>query len=155
MFHAEISEILKKGLVFKMNIYLKNFIHRGLIFGGFGPIILSIIYTIISKTSSGVILSGTEVALAILSTYLLAFAHAGASVFNQIEHWSVPKSILFHMSTLYVAYIFCYLVNTWIPFSPQFILVFTGIFVAIYIVVWVTVVTCIKITQKKLNRKLL
>ncbi len=138
-----------------MNIYLKNFIHRGLIFGGFGPIILSIIYAITSKTSAGITFSGTDVALAIISTYLLAFVHAGASVFNQIEHWSVPKSILFHMSTLYLAYIFSYLVNTWIPFSLQFILIFTGIFVAIYIVVWVTVVTCIKITQKKLNRKLL
>ena len=155
MFHAEISEILKKGLVFKMNIYLKNFIHRGLIFGGFGPIILGIIYAIISGTTPDFALSGTEVTLGIISTYLLAFAHAGASVFNQIEHWSVPKSILFHMSTLYFAYIFCYLVNTWIPFSLQFVLIFTGIFVAIYIVVWVTVVTCIKITQKKLNRKLL
>lgn len=142
-------------MVFKMNIYLKSFIHRGLIFGGFGPIILSIIYAITSKVSVGLTLNGTEVAIAIISTYLLAFVHAGASVFNQIEHWSVPKSILFHMSTLYFAYIFCYLVNTWIPFSLQFILIFTGIFVAIYIVVWVTVVTCIKITQKKLNRKLL
>ena len=134
---------------------MKNFIHRGLIFGGFGPIILSIIYAITSKVSVGLTLSGTEVALAIISIYLLAFVHAGASVFNQIEHWSVPKSILFHMSTLYFAYIFCYLVNTWIPFDLQFTLIFTGIFVAIYIVVWVTVVTCIKITQKKLNRKLL
>ena len=155
MFPAGISVILKKGLVFKMNIYLKSFIHRGLIFGGFGPIILSIIYAITSKISDGLTLNGTEASLAIISTYLLAFVHAGASVFNQIEHWSVPKSILFHMSTLYFAYIFCYLVNTWIPFSLQFILIFTGIFVAIYIVVWVTVVTCIKITQKKLNRKLL
>ena len=108
-----------------MNIYLKNFIHRGLIFGGFGPIILSIIYAITSKVSVGLTLSGTEVAVAIISIYLLAFVHAGASVFNQIEHWSVPKSILFHMSTLYFAYIFCYLVNTWIPFNLQFILIFT------------------------------
>ena len=32
-------------------------------------------------------LGGSEVFLGIVSIYLLAFVHAGASVFNQIEHY--------------------------------------------------------------------
>ena len=31
-----------------MNIYLKRFLQRGLVFGGFGPIIAGIVYYIIS-----------------------------------------------------------------------------------------------------------
>lgn len=137
-----------------MNIYLKKFIHRGLVFSGFGPIILGIIYVILSKTNPGFSLCGTEVCLGIVSTYLLAFVQAGASVFNQIEHWSVPKSLLFHLTSLYCAYVLCYLANTWIPFSINAVLVFTAIFIVIYFAVWITVVVCIKATQKKLNAKL-
>ncbi|MBR5247316.1 MAG: DUF3021 domain-containing protein [Clostridia bacterium] len=137
-----------------MNKYVKEFLHRGLMFGGFGPIILGIIYFIISKKLDGFILSGTEILLGIISTYILAFVHAGASVFNQIEHWSIAKSLLCHLSTLYVAYSLCYVVNTWIPFEPKMLLIFTAVFMAIYFVIWGIVYITIKITSKKINEKL-
>ena len=138
-----------------MNIYVKEFIKRGLMFSGLGPVTTALIIFIISQFEEIPSLSGMQVLIMVVSTYILAFVQAGATVFNQIEHWSVPKSLACHFASLYAVYVLCYLVNTWIPFSLQFILIFTGIFAAIYIVVWVTVVTCIKITQKKLNRKLI
>ena len=137
-----------------MNKYVKEFLHRGLIFGGFGPIILGIIIYVISKTANDLVLSGTDMLTGIISTYLLAFVHAGASVFNQIEHWSIGKSLLCHLSTLYVAYSLCYVINTWIPFEPKMILLFTAIFMAIYFVVWVIVYLSIKFTSKNFNAKL-
>lgn len=137
-----------------MNEYFKKFLHRGLIFGGFGPIICGIIFLIISKTTESFSLSGTEVFLAVISTYILAFVHAGVSVFNQIEEWSVPKSLLFHFSSLYIAYVFCYIINSWIPFEPEVILIFTAIFVALYFIIWLTVYFCVKSASKKLNSKL-
>ena len=76
-----------------MNIYTKEFFHRGLMFGGFGPIILGIIYFILSLTIPNFALRGAEVLIAIVSIYLLAFIHAGASVFNQIEKWPLAKSL--------------------------------------------------------------
>ena len=79
-----------------MNKYLKAFLHRGLIFGGFGPIVVGIIYLILSMTLDSFSVSGKEMFFAIISTYLLAFVHAGASVFNQIEEWPVTKSMFFH-----------------------------------------------------------
>ena len=91
-----------------MNKYVKEFFHRGLVFSGFGPIILGIIYFVLSKTVVNFTLSGAEVFLGIVSIYLLAFVQAGATVFNQIEHWSIGKSLLCHLSTLYVAYSLCY-----------------------------------------------
>ena len=137
-----------------MNKYVKEFLHRGLIFGGFGTIIFGIIIYIISKTTDDLALNGADMLTGIISTYLLAFAHAGASVFNQIEHWSIGKSLLCHLSTLYVAYSLCYVINTWIPFEPKMLLLFTAIFMVFYFVVWGIVYVTIKITSKRINAKL-
>jgi len=123
-------------------------------FGGFGPIILGIIYAVIQMTEKDFSLDGNQVLLAIVSIYLLAFVQAGASVFNQIESFSIPKSLLCHFSVLYVAYVICYLVNSWIPFNFNVLLFFTAIFLAVYFVVWITVFVIVKITSKKLNQKL-
>ena len=137
-----------------MNKYVKEFLHRGLMFSGFGPIIFGIIIFIVSKTTDSFILEAGEVLIGIVSTYLLAFIHAGASVFNQIEHWSTGKSLLCHLSTLYVAYSLCYVANTWIPFEPKVLLFFTAIFMTIYFVVWGIVYFSIKATSKNFNAKL-
>lgn len=137
-----------------MNLYLKTFFHRGLIFGGFGPIIIGIVYAILQKTVSGFSLSGSEVLLAIISSYLLAFIQAGASVFNQIEHWPISKSLLCHFSTLYLAYTLCYLVNSWIPFKSEIIIIFTTIFIILYFVIWLTVYFSVKAVSKKLNKSI-
>ncbi len=137
-----------------MNKYVKEFFHRGLVFSGFGPIIFGIIIFIVSKTTDNLVLNAGEVLVGIVSTYLLAFVHAGASVFNQIEHWGIGKSLLCHLSTLYVAYSLCYLINTWIPFEPKVLLIFTLIFMAVYFVVWGFVYFSIKAISKNFNAKL-
>lgn len=137
-----------------MNKYLKNFLHRGLIFGGFGPIVLGIIFFILSKTIDDFSLDGSEVLLGIISTYLLAFVQAGVSVFNQVEHWSVPKSLLCHFGSLYAVYVFFYVVNSWIPFEWGVIGIFTAIFVVTYFIIWFTVYFIVKSTKKKLNSAL-
>ena len=137
-----------------MNKYVKEFLHRGLVFGGFGPIILGIIYFILSKTVDNFALSGSEMLIGIVSIYLLAFVQAGATIFNQIEHWPISKSLLCHLLTLYVAYSLCYVANTWIPFEPKVLLIFTVIFMAVYFTVWGIVYFSIKATSKNFNAKL-
>ena len=137
-----------------MNKYVKEFLHRGLMFSGFGPIIFGIIVFIVSKTTDNLVLNAGEVLVGIVSTYLLAFVHAGFSVFNQIEHWGIGKSLLCHLSTLYVAYSICYVINTWIPFEPKMLLLFTAIFMVIYFVVWGIVYVSVKATSKNFNAKL-
>lgn len=134
-----------------MNKYVKEFFLRGLMFGGFGPIILAIIYFIISKVHINTTFSGQEILLGNISVYLLAFVHAGASVFNQIEEWGLNKSIAFHFGVIYVAYSLCYLINTWIPFDIKVFGIFTAIFIAVYFVIWVTVYLCVRKSSKKIN----
>lgn len=137
-----------------MNKYVKSFLTRGLAFGGFGPIVAGIIYAVLQSTLPEFYLSGTEVCFAVISTYFLAFIQAGASVFNQIEHWPVIKSLLFHFLAIYIAYAGCYVINSWIPFVPEALLIFTLIFVVIYVVIWVSVYIIIKLTSKRFNSKL-
>ena len=133
-----------------MNKYFKEFCLRGLIFGGFGPIITAIILFCISLKTE-LLLDSKEILCTVVSTYLLAFIHAGASVFNQIESWSIAKSIGIHFLFLYIAYISCYLINSWIPFNINVILIFTAIFAAVYAIVWITVYLIAKKTTKQLN----
>ena len=137
-----------------MNKHLKNFLHRGLIFGGLGPIILGIIFLCIDLGGTDLNLGGGDVLLAIVSTYLIAFVQAGASVFNQIEEWPITKSLLCHFSSLFAVYSFAYIVNAWIPFEPLVLLIFCLIFALIYFTVWITVYLCVRAHTKKLNSKL-
>lgn len=135
-----------------MKNYVKSFLLRGMAFSGFGPIILGIIYVILQNTVTDFSLTGKEVFIGIISTYILAFMQAGASVFNQIEEWPITKSTFFHFFTIYISYTICYLVNTWIPFKPQILLIFTLIFITVYIIVWLTVFISLKLLSKKMNR---
>lgn len=137
-----------------MNRYVKSFFQRGMLFGGFGPIVAGIVYAILERTVTDFSLSGSQVLLAIVSTYLLAFVQAGTSVFNQIDEWPLPKSLLCHFLSLYAMYVLTYLVNTWIPFQAEVVLIFTAIFAAGYFVIWGIVYLAVRATSRRLNQKL-
>jgi hypothetical protein len=137
-----------------MNKFVKNFLQRGLVFGGLGPIMLGIIYAILEKVIPGFTLGGYQVLVAIVSIYLLAFIQAGASVFYNIEGWQMAKSLLCHFGILYVAYLLCYVVNSWIPFSFDVIMIFTGCFAVGYFLVWGIVCLTVKNTVARLNSKI-
>ena len=132
----------------------KEFCHRGLMFGGFGPVIMGIIYAIAERSAAGFSLGGTEVLIAIVSIYLLAFIQAGTSVFHQVETWSVPKAAFCQLGVLYLTYVTCYLLNSWIPFRMSVVLLFTGIFAAGYFAIWLVVYLSVKAVSRKLNKKM-
>ena len=86
-----------------MNKYFKEYLKRGMAFGGFGPIIGGIVYLILS---------------------------------------------------IYVAYVGCYLINSWIPFEPTVVAIFTAIFIVTYFIIWIAVYLSIKAVSKKLNKRI-
>lgn len=137
-----------------MKRYWKEFLHRGLLFGGFGPIVMAIIYLCLQVSLSDFSLRGNEVFVSILSTYLLAFIHAGASVFHQIEEWSIAKSLFYHFLVLYLVYTLCYLINAWIPFEPLVLAIFTVAFVLGYFLICLIVFLSIRGVEKRLNGSL-
>ena len=137
-----------------MNYYVKEFLKRGLIFSGFGPIIAGIIYLSLELSGVDPKLTGINVFLAIITTYIIAFVQAGSTVFNQIESWPKAKSIFFQMTSIYIVYVGGYLINKWIPFKVQAIIIFTCVFVATYLTIWLAVYFISKNTSKKLNDEL-
>lgn len=137
-----------------MNKHLKEFFHRGMMFGGYGPIILGIIYLVLQKSIENFSLNGWQVFVAIISTYFLAFIQAGASVLNQIDTRFPLLMTGAHLSVLYFSTLGAYLINSWIPFRPEALGIFTAVFVIGYAAVWLTVCIAIKTVSKKLNRKL-
>ena len=137
-----------------MNKYVKEFFHRGLMFGGFGPIVTAIVLLILSHKINDFSISGNQVFMAVVSTYIVAFVHAGSSIFHQIEHWSTMKGLFCQLGSLDLVYVLTYIINSWIPFEIAVILIFTAIFVFTYLVIWLIVYLCVKATSKKLSEKL-
>ena len=134
----------------KMNKYVKEFLHRGLMFSGLGCIIAAIIIS----SEPSLVHDGKTVLTAIVSTYFLAFIHAGTSVFHMVEGWSAVKSAFFQLLTLYVSYLACYLANSWLNFSMAVVGIFTAVFVAGYLLVWTIVYISVRETSKKMNAQL-
>lgn len=137
-----------------MNKYLKTFILRGLIFGGFGPITLGIVLSCIELGGVEVSLSGANILMSTVSTYVIAFVQAGSSIFNQIDHWSISKSLACHFSALFTVYSLAYVLNSWIPFEPLAILFFCLVFVLVYFAIWLTVYFSVKASTRRLNAKI-
>ena len=137
-----------------MNKYIKEFLHRGALFASCGPIIAGLVYWIIELAGEKVSLSGGQILLAIISISLVAFVHAGSSIFHQIEHFSPLKSAFLQLISLYVVYVGAYLLNSWIPLKIEVILIFTAIFIVTYLLIWLIVFIITKSSLKELNKSL-
>ena len=137
-----------------MNKYVRTYLHRGLIFAGLGPIVTSIVYIILEASGTEIVLSGLDVFKAIVTTYVIAFVHAGSSVFPQIDKWPLFKQIFLQGISIYLVYIIGYLINSWIPLNLTFILIFTGCFFGAFGITWLIIYICTGSVTKKMNKKL-
>ena len=138
-----------------MKPFIKTFLLRGLIFSGLGPIVAGIVYLCLDLSNVDVTISGKEVFMGILTTYIIAFVHAGSSAFNEIEKWGKAKALLCQLSCIYVIYLVGYLINNWIPFDFKVILIFTVALIVGYLIIWFTIYFIVKKYTKKLNEKLI
>ena len=134
--------------------FWKDFLLRGLICAGGGPMVLAIIYGILGVTGEVEALSPGTVSMGILSITLLAFIAAGMTAIYQMEQLPLPIMILLHGGALYIAYILTYLLNGWLHNSLVPILIFTGIFIAGYALIWLVIYCVEKAKAEVLTRKL-
>lgn len=137
-----------------MKKFWKEFLLRGMICAGGGPIVLAIIYGILGATGTVEFFSPSEVCLGIVTITLLAFIVAGMTAIYQMEQLPLPIMILLHGGALYIAYILTYLLNGWLQRSLIPIAIFTGIFIAGYAVIWFIVYYVEKRKTDKLNKLL-
>lgn len=137
-----------------MKKFWKDFLLRGLICAAGGPLVLAIVYGILSATKTVEIVSTGEVCTALFTIIALAFIAAGMTAIYQMEQLPLPIMILLHGGALYIAYLITYLLNGWLQNQFIPILVFTGIFLAGYAIIWLIIYFVEKAKAEKLNKML-
>ena len=137
-----------------MKKFVLEFLRRGFIASGIGPIVLAIVYLILQQTAAVETLSVNQVCIGIFSITALAFIAGGMNAIYQIERLPLMVAILIHGGILYISYLGTYLLNDWLDFGVMPIVVFTAIFVVGYIVIWAIIYSIIKKNTAKLNKML-
>lgn len=128
-----------------------EFLHRGVIACGLGPIILAIVYLILQKQAGVETLTVNQLCIGIFSLSALAFIAGGMNVIYQMERIPLMVAILIHGSVLYVSYLATYLLNDWLEWGVTPILVFSGIFVFGYLLIWVIIYSITKRKAERIN----
>ncbi len=134
-----------------MKKFVLEFLRRGLIVAGIGPIVLAIVYLILQQTAVVETLSVNQVCIGIFSITALAFIAGGMNAIYQIERLPLMVAILIHGGILYISYLVTYLLNDWLDFGALPIIVFSAVFVVGYIVIWAIIYSIIRRNTAKLN----
>lgn len=134
-----------------MKKMISEFVRRGLISGGFGPLVLAILYLILQKQELLETLTVNQVCMGIFSLFTLAFIAGGMNIVYQIERLPLMVAILIHGGVLYISYLGTYLLNDWLEWGWIPILVFTGIFFLVYLIIWVIICSVIKKRTERIN----
>ena len=137
-----------------MKKIMMEFLRRGLIACGLGPVVLAILYLVLQQHGTIETLTVNQVCLGIFSLSGLAFIAGGMNVIYQIEQLPLMVAILIHGSVLYLSYLGTYLVNDWLEWGKMQVLVFSMIFIISYVIIWVIIYVTTKKRTEKLNEML-
>ena len=135
-----------------MRKFMLEFLRRGLIAFGFGPIILAIVYLILKQSGAINTLTVNQLCVGIFSLYALAFIAGGMNAIYQIERLPLMVAILIHGTILYISYLGIYLLNDWLDFGILPIVIFSVVFVVSYIMIWIIIYSLTKRNTAKLNK---
>ncbi len=137
-----------------MKKFVLEFVRRGFIATGLGPIVLAIVYLILKQSAAIDTLTVNQVCIGMFSLSALAFIAGGMNAIYQVERLPLMPAILIHGGVLYIAYLGTYLINDWLDFGIIPIIVFTAVFVVGYIVIGAIIYSIIKTNTAKLNEML-
>ncbi len=134
-----------------MKKFVLDFLRRGFVACGLGPIVLAILYLILRQTAAVDTLTVNQVCIGIFSITALAFIAGGINALYQIERLPLMVAILIHGGILYISYLATYLLNDWLDWGVIPVLVFSAIFVMGYFAIWAIVYSIIKKRTARLN----
>ena len=137
-----------------MKKMMMEFVRRGCIACGFGPLVLAVMYLVLQKQGVVELLTVREVCVGIFSISALAFVAGGMNVVYQIERLPLMAAILIHGGILFFSYLATYRVNGWLEGGSGPIFVFTWIFVIGYLLIWAFIYIVTKMRTAKLNETL-
>ena len=135
-----------------MKKHIREFVRRGFVACGFGPLVLAVFYLILREAAGVETLTVSQVCLGIFSLSALAFVAGGLNFVYQIERLPLMAAILIHGAVLYASYLVTYLVNGWLGWGTGPILVFTGIFILGFLGIWAVIYFINKQNAEKLNK---
>ena len=134
-----------------MKQFLKDFLLRGMVAAGFGPMALVIFYLITAHHGGAQSLSVNEVCTGIVSLTALAFIAGGMNAIYRIERLSLMAAITIHGAVLYGSYLATYLINGWLEQGRGPVLVFSTIFFAGYLAVWAAIYFITRSNTARIN----
>ena len=134
-----------------MKRFVLDFLRRGLMACGFGPMVLAVVYLILQRCGVVETLTVYQVFVGIFSLSSLAFVAGGMNAVYQIERLPLMVAILIHGAVLYLGYLGTYLLNGWLEWGALPILVFSGIFALGYLVIWAVIYCIIKRNTERIN----
>ena len=137
-----------------MKKFIVDFLRRGVVVCGFGPIVLAIVYLFLKAFGVVEVLTVEQVCIGIFSLTALAFIAGGINAIYQIERLPLMAAILLHGVVLYLGYLATYLLNDWLDGDIIPVIVFTAIFIVGYLVIWAIIYSIIKRNTEKLNETL-
>ena len=137
-----------------MKKYILDFLRRGVMACGLGPVVLVVLYLILHRNGAVETLSVEQVCTGIVSLTVLAFIAGSLNALYQIERLPLMLAVLIHGSVLYAGYLVTYLINDWLEWSLIPVLVFTGIFIVGYLVIWAIICAVTRKRTDRLNKLL-
>ena len=137
-----------------MKQFIKNFIHRGALFCGLGPVILAIVYIFLSASGTVKNVPVSTYIQEIFTSTLMAFIAAGISAVYTVDKLALPLAGLIQGSVLLLDYLSIYLLNDWLKPDLTTIVIFVVIFVAGFAAIWLIIYKNVQRQIKKLNENI-
>ena len=135
-----------------MKRFILDFIHRGSIAAGIGPLVLAIVYLILGKNAGIEAVEVGQIAIGIFSITALAFIAGGLNALYQVERLPLMWAILIHGAVLYLAYLCTFILNDWLDSGIIPLIVFTIVFIIGYLIIWAIIYSFIRRSTAKINR---
>ena len=137
-----------------MKRYILEFVRRGLMACGLGPLVLAALYLVLHRSAGLETLTVDRVCTGICSLSALAFVAGGMNVVYRIERMPLTVAILIHGMVLYVSYLATYLLNGWLRWGSTPVLAFSVIFLLGYLAVWAVIYCTTRRKTARLNAAL-
>ena len=134
-----------------MKRFILNFLRRGAVAAGIGPVVLAVLYLILGANGSLSSLTPVQAAVGIFSLTLLAFIAGGLNALYAIERLPLMLAVLIHGGVLYLTYLGTYLINGWLESGLIPMIVFSVIFAVGYFVIWAVVYAIVKRSTARVN----
>ena len=134
-----------------MKRHILEFIRRGMMACGLGPLVLAVLYLILQHQGLAQTIKVSEICLGIVSLSGLAFIAGGMNMIYQVEHLPLMAAISIHGGVLYIAYLVTYLVNGWLGRGITPLLVFSAIFILGFLLIWAGIYFITKRNTERLN----